>query len=199
MTGYEYNANNSLGTSWYLSDAGKKVSTHYFYDLAGRISETKDTRGFSTGKFLYDKNNNLTSYLSSLEDDQVSLPYYTKYTYNNMNALTKLQLQPKSGYESGTMYYGYDGLGRLTHQKSAWTANDDTATSYLGITHTYKTATDSDGNTLRTFLPSTTTVTENFSGTTNEIVKYYELYNPDGSLSRTRVTENGAHNYTHFE
>lgn len=205
VKGYEYNSNHNLGYSWYLNDVGNKIGNHYFYDLAGRISGMQSNDGFSTDAYLYDLNNNLTSYHSALKDSLVDLEFTTNYEYNTTNAQTKLYLNLRNGYPSGEMRYGYDGLGRLTNKKVVLipdnaTTPDANEEVSLATTITYKTLTNPNDteNPYRTLKPSTTYMTGTYDGVTVD-TKYYTLYNPDGGLSRMRITEAGEHNYTHYQ
>jgi len=220
VEGYEYNANHNLGHSWYLSDAGQKIGTHYFYDLAGRISGTQSEDGFTTDSYTYDLNNNLTGSRSALKSGIFDLAYTTQYVYNESNNITRLKLHmddgTAAGKTDGTIRFGYDGLGRLTTKKV--TLENSTATigetteKAVKTTYTYKTHTVTENGadvTMRHLQPSTVTVSENFTtGEDNELVRYYNTYNPDGGLSRMRVTTqqdtNGdgtlesVHDYTHY-
>ncbi|MBQ6947965.1 MAG: hypothetical protein IJN42_07945, partial [Clostridia bacterium] len=198
---YDYNNASAVGTAaYYRPHDAKWETTSYFYDLAGRVSETRDTRGYTVNGLVYDKNNNLTAYQSGVKDEHINLAYNTKYTYNKLNALTKMSFNVPGGYDSGTLRYGYDGLGRLTAKKSVLVAEDESTTAVeekgLITTFTYKTATDSNGDTLRTLQPSTTHITDDYNGTVD--VKYYDTYYADGSLKRSRITENGTHRYTYY-
>ncbi len=198
INGFEYNANNALGYSWYLNESGAKVGTHYFYDLAGRVSGSQSDTGFSSDGYLYDLKNNLVAYRSSLIDQHANLPFTTTYQYNEDNAPVRLIPYLKNGYASGEMRYAYDGLGRMTIKKAIFAGTGDNVTS-LQTNITYKTYLDKDGVERRTLQPSTVKITENLNGTENEILRYYNLYHPSGSLSRMRVTEGGVRNYTHYE
>lgn len=189
IKGFEYNANNALGYSWYLNNSGNKVGTRYFYDLAGRISATKGDNGYSTDNYTYDLNNNLTAYRSTLSDADVLSPYTTHYAYNASNQLTNMYFSTDV-YDSGTTRYGYDGLGRLTNKIAVLSGTGDDAVG-VRSSITYKTYTGTvDGNsaTLRTLQPSTV----NNEGTYNNIylsTQYYNLYDADGGLSRMRIIE----------
>ena len=200
VEGYEYNANNALGYSWYLSD-GNKIGTRYFYDLAGRINGSENDRGYTTDKYTYDLNNNLSSYHSALKDSQVDVDFTTHYEYNAQNAPTKLYLTLRNGYQSGEFRYGYDGLGRLNIKKAILAPDTGNGESALTTTITYKTynVTDQNNTTVakRTLQPSTTYITGTYGNNTVD-TKYYTLFAPDGSLSRMRITENNVPNYTHY-
>lgn len=194
IEGYEYNAKNALGYSWYQSNSqNKKIGTHFIYDLAGRISSSKNDLGLSTSSYTYDKNNNLTAYDSALQDNHMVSGYSTHYAYNALNSLTRLHITPTNGNDSGTTQYTYDGLGRMNAKKVSLNSTDNNLTT----TYTYKTRTVDDNVTMRTYQPSTTHMQGTYNNTTIDL-KYYTLYAPDGNLSRIRVTENGVHDYTHY-
>lgn len=198
IKGFEYNANNALGYSWYLNNSGNKVGTRYFYDLAGRISATKGDNGYSTDNYTYDLNNNLTAYRSTLSDADVLSPYTTHYAYNASNQLTNMYFSTDV-YDSGTTRYGYDGLGRLTDKIAVLSGTGDDAVG-IRTSVTYKKFTgtvDGDPATLRTLQPDKTTIEGTFDGTTIN-TEYYNLYDADGGLSRMRIKENGVKTHYHY-
>ena len=191
---YEYNAHNALGSeSYYRPYANQYEKKIYTYDLAGRMSRLEESTGYGVGNIVYDKNNNLTNYMSEVKDGQLKLAYMTKLTYNNMNALTSLQVQPEGGYESGTIRYGYDGLGRMNIKKVTLDSADNT----LQTTYTYKAWTDTDGTGLRTLRPSTTTISGTL-GNSSVNTSYFTVFLGDGNIKYQRVTENGAERKTSF-
>ncbi len=188
---YDYNANYALGAAAYYRPVSNTWErTNYFYDLAGRISETKDTRGLSTGAYSYDKNNRLLSYRSVLEDAHVDLGYTTRYTYLADNTLKSICLDPDGGYESGTMRYGYDGIGRLYIKRLSLDSMDNS----FRIDYTYKQ--NEDGS--RTTRPSTTSYKGIYNGTTVE-GSYYSTYYDDGKIASHRVIDNNGTKTTAFE
>ncbi len=203
---YDYNASNNLGSVSYYSPSKEGWETSYFfYDLAGRSTGSKDTRGYSVSEIAYDGNENILSFTSSLKDSNVDLSYATDYTYNNMNALTKLNLRVPGDFAAGTIRYGYDGLGRMNAKKALLVADDTSTdevdekyieTTFTYGTHSYTPANSNTAVTLRTLRPSTTHVKDNYNSSVD--VEYYDTYYPDGSLKRNRTKENGATRYTYF-
>lgn len=184
VASYEYNAKNALGAvTYYRTHTKAYAAIHYEYDLAGRVSGSWDSRGYTTSNITYDANNNLTNVTSALSDSHASIGHGTVYTYNDMNQMTSLVNRPIDGDDGGTLKYSYDTANRLNKMEVMLDAD---GTQTLTTTQTYKA--NADGT--RTLLPSTRHVYGQLNNAGFD-VSYYSTYLPDQNIESQRTTENG--------
>ncbi len=181
---YEYNIRNQLGASTYLrAHTNAYVTKRYDYDLAGRISRTRDSLGHYSSHITYDANNNVTHYTTGVDDDQVTIGHEKHYTYNDMNLLTSMQIEPIDGEPAGTMDYYYDSIHRLARTEIALDANK---VNKLTTEQNYML--NASGG--RTMLPNTKHVHGSLNGAGFD-VSYKNTYYPDSSIASQTATEYG--------
>lgn len=89
-------------------DKVNNVSFRYFYDMANRLAQVKDTND-NILKYEYDANSNISKVSEQLKDKA----FEKAYTYNKDNKLKSVSYGPLTNPNINMKTYDYDTIGRL--------------------------------------------------------------------------------------
>ena len=106
---YKYDNSGALAT---VTDSASGISTTYYYDFTDRVMKYVETgEGFSHSVgYGYDKLNNLTSLVETIQKGGAITEHITTYTYDDDNRTTSVTV------DGSTVEYAYDAFGRSNQQ-----------------------------------------------------------------------------------